>query len=509
MKALRRAEKERNNRRRLFLCVVLPAVALLALWTELVVSGAIEGLECPDLPRRAKENEPLVVRLQLDHPELYEYHWLTKHNKNGWDMSAPWSAEARYEFKAPRPGAYNIQVDIRLKETQEIAKKKWLGQILVEGELVKEIAYRPSSVSLPSGVPIHFLLRLNDVVARRDLEFCVHASGAHSWKTIVDWRPWPLPPVTLEENKGERFWTSLQVDVRLKDCPKVMQRIWLNMFYPYDDDRGSSNNLLRFLLADDFDKFDTERNHARVAEELNLTIHFLRWEYQRTPVEVQKNALEQLAGIEKTKRLEDGTVRVQTASGNAYILDFDKRVFRQEGSALFAQLDLASFSDYRTLFERCDALPEQAVVAAGLTYAVYAGYRYGAPPNYFLRDINNPTGHCGSVAFELHLALRHLGYSADLVSVSAKGSAHIFNQIHLGDGRSYILDSTVGYVYDFEAHDLMKKAVPDPIVLPQVRKLDFLNLQTMFKDPDPKTHQISIFDEYIPGIYPPQPVRRK
>ena len=110
-----------------------------------------------------------------------------------------------------------------------------------------------------------------------------------------------------------------------------------------------------------------------------------------------------------------------------------------------------------------------------------------------------PVTHCGSSSLQLHNLLRSLGYRAAFAGFDHKGGAgsHLFVQAVPRGGKPLLLDPSAGYVYLFSVADIGKETLPPPVVLPQVRDLDYLDLTRIKNRED---YSFTTFSEFAPGV---------
>ena len=238
---------------------------------------------------------------------------------------------------------------------------------------------------------------------------------------------------------------------------------------------------------------------ATLARELNLAVHLLLWEYDGVALAEQASRLSSLVGVRAVEAPAPEERVVRLDSGNSYRVDLAKRLLRQEGSPTIVDASLSAFAPYRAVFDQFSSFSEEARLRGAMTYAVYAGYRYGTPVNYIVENVSDAVAHCGALGLQLHEILRHLDVKSQFVAIDARGAAHMIVQVATGEGEKFLLDPSSGFAYAFDAHRLGKDAIPEPIRMPQVRNLDFLDLRRMFKDYDPEKFKVWVYEDYLPG----------
>ena len=226
----------------------------------------------------------------------------------------------------------------------------------------------------------------------------------------------------------------------------------------------------------------TER--AALAHELSLVTHLLLWEHQALPLDKQVSGLRALKAVDQVSLAHEGMVTLHMTHGESYELDLKGRLLRQEGSPTTLDVSLAMWGDYRVVFEALQGRRDQAMLIGALTYAVYSGYHYGTPPHLFLQHVSDVLSHCSSQAELLHRILTVNGFQGQFVLLHAPqedGSAatHLVVQAALPDGTPLMLDPSGGYLYELDVRRLRDNEIPPPIILPQCRQLDSLDLRRM------------------------------
>ena len=281
---------------------------------------------------------------------------------------------------------------------------------------------------------------------------------------VADWQPWPLPDFPLHPT-DQSNQVAVQVDVRIKEYPAVMQMIWLNTFYLSPKEPKPIPNLLRSLLADDFRIIDPEMATQVQAEELSLVLNLLYWEHWKLSANEQMRKLRTLRCVKFVEGKKPDRLRMVLACGQAYTLDLKKRQWHQEGSPLTLRFALDAFSPYENVYGRFKKDQEEIALIAGTTYAVYAGYHYGTAPNCILENPADSIAHCGTLARQLHGLLDDAGTTSSFVAISVQGAAHRILET-TAKGVYYLLDPLAGFIYRFSADQLGKAPIPVPIALP-------------------------------------------
>jgi hypothetical protein len=460
----------------------------------------------PALPESLGSGSLLVLKVESKKPDDYEYQWHTKWCQDDWTAAEDWPSSATYTFTPLKPGLYALQVNIRNRSDKTIVTQKWLGELPVQGELVRKIIYSPAAVCLPEGTPLHFFLEADGGFPPERLEFLLW-SLLPTNKVVVNWQAWPLPDFILRQT-GESNQVAVQVDIRLKAYPQVVHKIWLNTFYLSPKEPKPIPNLLRSLLADDFAIKDPKSAAQVQGEELSLVLNLLYWEHSKLPADEQMQKIKTLRCVKSVERKTPENLRVVLACGQAYTLDLKERQWHQEGSPLTLRFALDAFPSYENVYGRFEKDQEEIALIAGMTYAVYAGYYYGTAPNYILENAADSIAHCGTLVRQLHDLLEDVGTTTSYVAISVQGASHRILQTSV-NGVYYLLDPSAGFIYRFSADQLGKAPIPIPIVLPQQRTLDFLNLQKIFRNYSPKFDSVLVFDKVYPNVVPacPAPVQ--
>ena len=440
----------------------------------------------------------LVVEPRVQGP--FEYRWLYKHDEADWDWSAPWTTAATHVFRPTGVGAHSLHVDIRRRGRSEVEVGKWLGTIVVSGPLVENIFYTPAATALPAGVPIEFLLYRADQ-ALEDLEFRLWDLLPEE-RVVRDWGPWPLPPFVCAEPRT----TALQVDVRLKRLPQVIDRHWLSTFSFFGRQEPSAANLLRNLISDDFDVFGFPEAVAILARELWLATHMLQWRHEGVPPADARRRLEGLAGVESVETSPGGPLRVRMTGDRAYDIDLEACTLSQAGSPVLLRLTPDRYPHYRQALETMSGLARDVRIIGLLTLAVYEGYHYGTPPRFALADLPEAVSHCGSQIDLLRRILAACGLPAQLVFLTAydeqqNTAAHGLVQTRLNDATPLLLDPTNGFLYLYDITDLGRRPIPEAIVLPQCRDLHQFDLRTLSARPI----RVIVADAAVPNCVPLTP----
>ena len=353
--------------------------------------------------------------------------------------------------------------------------------------LVERLGYSPPLVTLPEGTLIRFSVE-TAAVPLDELEFRLLESSkaAHKWTILQDWRDWPLEPVVAASGR-----TALQVDVRRKNDPTVVDQRWLGQLYvEKGQEQRAKNCLMRNLLADDFDQLDESAARAALAREAWLAIHLLLWEHQSFSVAEKLQALRTLPGVASADlestgpetaapgKPPPGTIRVMYHNGDGYRYDPARLTFREDDSPVSLDLSLAAYPEFAKVFRLAARLSPRARAVVGLTYFVCTGYLYGTPP--FNPSVRAGVAHCASGSTVLLDCLQQNGVDAELAIIGREdGSTHVLVQAIPTTGEPLLLDSTIGLVYRANFRTLTLSSIPAPLVLPPVRVFPGLDLPTL------------------------------
>jgi hypothetical protein len=462
---------------------------------------AKHNIQFPTLPEIMQIGDSKILKVHSKTPTDFEYRWLIKYADKNWNKATSWNDLATYPFIPQQPGKYAVQVDIRQHGQEKPIVKKWLGETTVMAKLVKKVFYSPPALAIPQGTPVNFFVQPLPEFALDSLEFKLWGFYPKGWQVIYDWQSWPLPAFALDF--AGHSMGALQVDIRLKKNPTIIQKIWLNSFYPYQQKQDvQPNNLLRLLLSDDFEAMHRKQAIQLLACELYLTIHLLLWEYKNLPIQEQVTLIGQLSWIEEMNNKGKAIIQLDIQEGDSYDIDLNKRTFRETHSPIQIHISLQYFTEYRKIFEQLNDYSEQAKILAAVTYAVYTGYQYGTAPNYIVENISDSIAHCGTSSLHLHEILKAMVQKSSLVGIGAPSKSHMILESSTNKGETFLLDTSAGFIYHFSASDLGKKEIPQPIRLPQVRNLDFLDLRQFIEDIH--STSISIYQDYKEGVMPPQ-----
>jgi len=470
------------------------------------------AVKFPALPETLAVGHLLDLTVTSDTPTSYEYQWATKYADN-WG-TRDWSPSPDFQFNPQEIGRYAIEVNLRRKGTASALSKKWLGEIVVQGPLVSRIVTSPPYSAMSIGTSITFWISPLADVPAESLEFTLlelrqskkGRSAPFDSKTVFDWHALPLPDYIVPGPSGESF--SLQMNIRRREAPWQYQGLWLGSWTPHSFAPPGKANLLRALIADDFDKSSSDEGMFILADELNLCVHMLNWEYEGAGVEQQKKGLGSLANVSSFEKDGSPGVVVTFKTGEAYEVDLAGRTLNQRGSPIRLLLDLKQFKHYRTLFDRCKGLDNEGRVLAGITFAVYEGYDYGPVETYLQKGIATPVSHCGTLSLLMANMLRHLGTPVQYAGFDRilGQISHLFVQARTSGKQYLMLDPSAGYIYPFSLEEVGTRKTLDPIIMPQIRNLSFLNLSGDWK---PGELSFGLFETFKPGIIPFQAVDGK
>jgi|GEM_PF-3550851 len=442
----------------------------------------------PPLPPQVDVGDRISLIVQVEHPEIYEYRWLTKYGQKSWDWSAPWVKNAEYFFAPTLPGKYAIQVNIRHAHNETPITQKWLGSTDVIGPLVQRLSYLPAATALPADIPVTFVAEPRPEFPLDELEFRLWSLKPTN-KIVNDWQPWPLPPYKALTPKT----TGLQIDVRMKKFPSIMHRTWLNSFYFSTRQNPPNVNLIRSLIADDFQVCTMTEETETLARELWLVTHLMVWEHLVLSPKQQALLLRIMPLVKNITPIQGDKVALELIGGGCYEVDLGRRSIRQEKSPVTLDISLTTCEDYRAIFRAMAGQSKLAMAIAAVTHAVYTGYHYGTPPFRYLQHVADVVSHCGTQSNLLKqiLKLNHVECEVICLHVPDEQGGfgvHALVQVNHPTQVPLLLDPSNGYLYEFDAQWLGTKDIPDPIILPQCRQLNFLDLRLLYR---PGTRVIS------------------
>lgn len=441
-----------------------------------------------------------TTRLQVrgDAASALRYRWLEKYLDEDWNWSAPWRDSPDFDFIPSRPGRYDLQVDIADAGEDVPRIKKWLGTIEVGGRLVERIGYTPLATVLPVGTPIHFVVRPRGTIPMEALEFRLWDLLPTN-RIVCDWQSWPLPAFVCEHPRE----TGLQIDVRLKEAPAIQELHWLNDFVFHDGPTTHAANLLRCLMANHFDELDREKKVEGLAQELHMVAMLLDAEHQGRPLSTQIKHLSSTPIVTKVDMLGQHRIRVKLLGGEEIDIHLDTRTLQVVKSPIHLDVSLSAFPEYGVVLDALRTKPESIRIAAIMTRAVYVGYYYGTQPTSATLDsIESTVASCQDRAVLLHDLLRFVNVHSSFVELGHAESGHILIQINLPGTGPWLLDPTVGQLYEMAGRQISEKPIVEPIRLPPAHRLPHLDLSTFVK----KGASVRIYDVCVVGVVPMVPV---
>ena len=468
------------------------------------LAGKVDHIEFPALPPIADLSKSLSLSIGTKSDNPIEFRWYVKYGKEKWIALTDWSSKRDMTLTPPKMGPLALQVDIRDKDTKRILMHKWLGVITVNGNLIKNLFVSPSGVSLPAGTELTFNVQASPDYPLEDLEFRLielhppEDKGAWDYKEVQKWQAWPLHPYALPDTpKGTM---ALQVGIRLKANPLIIQKKWMGQYYPYVSKPDKHANLLRSLIADDFDLEPTANSNQVLADELNLSLHLMLWQKQSALPADQTKKIRALANIKSVSQVDPSNTNVQYASMRSYNVDLAGMKLHEQDSPLEINVGLKDFPQYSDMLTSCSTLTENQKIMAGFVLAIFEGYRYGTPPNGTLESMCDTISHCASSSYQLLSLLRAIGYHAKVITMDdPEAGAHVIVQSNAPGEKPILLDTTMGCVYAFGVENFGKTAIPKPILLQSDHILDSLNLTTFFK---PGKTEFAIIEDFEPGVVP-------
>ncbi len=455
-------------------------------------------LGAPRLPARMEAGHVHSISIQTADGIQPQYRWLTKSQVDDWNWSAPWTSESVYEFRPPYPGIYDVQVDVRDEARPTEIQKKWLGTIEVGGRLIDRISYTPPATLLPIGNSVHFVVRPRNGIPIDALEFRLWDLLPTN-RIVSDWRPWPMPAYSADMPKQ----TGLQIDIRLKKAPAIVDLYWLNDF---SFQRGSPTpraNLLRSFLAGNFDTLDRATKVARLAEKLAIVGIILDSEYLQQSSDDVAARLSKLRSVAALRPLGTAAIELKTSSGEIVRVDLASRSMRIAGIPLTFDVSLEAYSAYRSLLDSVASKPESVRLAAMMTYTIGEGFYYGTQATLATMDpIEALVANCQDRAMLLKEFLAHWGIRTMFVEISTGESGHMLIQADLPGAGPWLLDPTAGFVYEWADRQWDDPKPPAPIRLPVSQSHSHLALNTLIR---PGTI-ITRYGKHLEGVVPLVPV---
>jgi hypothetical protein len=465
----------------------------------------VPGFRLPLLPPRLGVGETVCLAVERLVPGDYEYCWHCATTAKDWSGPAGWSTSPHIAFTPKHPGHYHWHLTVRASNSQEVVLDQPLGTITVAGPLVGEFFHTPAAISVPVGLPLHFrVLRRGfpiDTLEFRLLEL------SPVLRVVHDWQRWPLPPYVADAPKI----TGLQIDVRLRDTPDIVDKHWINTFCFYEPQAiVPGHSLLRALISDDFELLDHDTALQQLAEELGLAAHLLLWEFDHVSAEDQQRRLAGLTGVVSVTPAARNQMDVKLACGTAVRIDLTARTYAQENSPVRLTIALEQFPRYRLALEQLRDLPTPTRLFMLLHYAVYEGYHYGTPPQFDLTHVNNPISHCGSQAKQLHRMLALNGHRPAYVWITATNpdgdqAGHVVVHMPGTNGAQWLLDPSNGFVYPLPAEwdGRIDANLPAPIRLPACRTLDYVDLRTLCAGDCQVRRSDRVQPDVVPPLAPP------
>lgn len=426
-----------------------------------------------------KLNTPIQFNVVLDKLKISQLEfqlWLSYENEP-WKIVIPYQSWPFAPIVLPKVGSYSLQIDVRNKFIPEIVEKYWLGNVssepIAETKLVESISWRPFTVSPPIGTELDFVINTGGSNSLNDLEFELWTKKEDDpWEIVNKYQSWPIPSYTFREEGLH----SLQVNIRNKKNSTQLQKIWLGQYYPHDKNRKvNSDYLIRRILANYPSPNVDESSFLKpIIYELNLAVNMMYWDYKNLSMNEQENRLKSLTGIRATKRLGKGKYDINIQHGESRSIDLLNGNIESEYLGLNIQMD--GYPNVEKVFQSTIDLPEEMQIAATMTYLLYVNYLYSQVPFSIERPRSkfySTIAHCENYAVELNDIMGILGYNIRALSLSyVSTAAHALNEVRFGKSK-YILDATSGVVYQVGIDEIQKKYM-QPIVLPQVRDLDFI-----------------------------------
>lgn len=458
-------------------------------------------LKAPTLPARMEAGQTLSLSIQTTEKIKAQFRWFTKSQDNDWNWSEPWTEESVFEFRPPNPGIYDVQVDVRNASKLDEIQKKWLGSVEVAGRLIDRISYTPPATLIPVGNFIHFVVRPRSGIPIDTLEFRLWDLLPTN-RVVSDWRPWPIPPYSVDSPRQ----TGLQIDIRLKRAPSIVDLYWLNDFTFQRESPIPKANLLRSILACNFDTLDREKKVATIAAEFLIAGVVLDSKHRRQSSDEVFARFSKLHSVTTSKREGTALVELKTTSGEMVCVDLTAGSMRVAGTPLVFDLSLDSYPAYRAVLESVASKPDSVRLAAMITYAIGEGYYYGTQATLATMDpVEALVANCQDRAMLLKEFLGYWGIQTEFIEISSGESGHMLILAELPGAGPWLLDPTAGLVYEWNDQRWDNPTLRAPIRLPVSQLHSHLVLGSLIR---PGT-SITRFSTHIEGVVPLEAVNRE
>lgn len=438
----------------LFVLVILFSVSILANQTHNAVS--IENHKFPTLDFITQPESNIEISLNSNLTDYYKC-WYLKYNSNNWELIRPCNKKNFLKIVKPPPGKYEFRVDLKNSRFSHKIFSKKIGFTWVTQKLVKDIKYVPFAASLPQNTTINFIVKPGSTNLR-NLEFKLWINN----KTKYDWQSWPLPSYVVS-NSGV---THIQVDIRLKANHFVQDKKFIVSLLSQDlPAKSIGNNLLRNLVADDFDNISPDKSRANLAYQLAIAIRLLlaqyyNWTFSNFLEAINKLSFVDILSVNHISKV----VKISLSNDTVVNVDYTKCTWHQKESAIHQSITLASYPQYRDVFFKTGQYPDTAVASA-ITLAFFEGYQYGTPALFINSHASQPITECSSLAFLLKEALASNGFNSGICIISSSKGTHAITYSTTPSGKKLLLDATAGYIYMMGIDDITKKNIPKPITL--------------------------------------------
>lgn len=395
-----------------------------------------------------------------------------KYGDEDWKISQNYTKWPLKPYEFSKPGKYNLQIDIRDPSNPQKVNKKWLGEFIslsIEDSVpfIKGYNWFPFTVSPLIGTD----LKVQALPTNANYEYMLWSKYEdENWKEDFTYQS----SSTFSKSLDRLGLYSLQIDVRKKTEPWVVQKYYLGQFYVHDRDREkNSDYLIRRLLSFYSSPVQNDSDVLKsVSLDLDIALNMLRWEKEKIPLDKQNEKLRNLKSIGEIIE-ENKNIFIVKVNGYVRYIDLNNRTYSDGISNL--TISISNNPNINKIITESIADSDKIVLAKLVTYLIYVHYDYSQVPNEFERPrkrLYSTLAHCQHLAEDITSILKNLGFSVKTVGILSNDSTHAVNEV-LIDDIVYTLDPSSGVVFSKSIKQL-KENYELPYVLPQVRNLDLL-----------------------------------
>ncbi|MGG1596247.1 hypothetical protein [Paenibacillus naphthalenovorans] len=396
-----------------------------------------------------------------------------KFGNEDWQISQSYTKWPLKSYEFTKPGKYNLQIDIRNPSNPQKVYKKWLGEFIVlkpEDNIpfIRGKNWFPFTVSPLLGSYLN--LQVFPINAN-DYEYMLWTKhNDEPWIEAVPFQS--SPTITLFLDRLGLY--SLQIDVRKKAEPWIIQKYYVGQFYVHDRDREKhSDYLVRRLLSFYSSPVLNDREVLEsISFDLNVALNMLIWENKNESLSAQVEKLQGLESISDIKKIEDNIIEFKV-NGNKRYVNLISRTYSDGISSVI--ISNGANSNINQILNQSKADDKNVLISKLITYLIYVHYDYSQVPNEIDRPrkrLYSTIATCQQLAEDVVSILKTLGYSAKMVGVISKDASHAVSEVVI-DNKKYTLDPSAGVVFS-KSLDELKDKYELPYMLPQVRDLDIL-----------------------------------